>query len=536
MSRLFIGIDSNGIPALKITRDSADDPYSTPDSQRSKFSYNSNDAGNAAIGAVVTRETGTPGAEYGAPVVYPLSPNTGYLYMSPPGSNGTNYKKATIRVSGGVVGETLYSTRYFDNLRYGCPLLSDCTKNTSNGRYANIRTVAGLSIPGGGYVLTASTGSMPVSPQSAFVVPAGGGYHTLPDNASVTGAERLHWLNYEGGGYILRNVVSKLSRSAAQVLWNLPADNTPLEDAAKIPGTSGVKAITISPTQFKIARQGHNVDTATFDKLVFSADKRPGKVIAAGDVAIAGGTTHVVECGIALNDTVVVEQAMYSGSAISFPFPPSLYIDDTWNFEYKISGSKVVFYNDTATTYHIRYMIIAADDAPPTTGSNKVFRQIDVDGDTVFQILRPGSAEPPALADIVIDSRWPSIPILDEGYLDVLSVYNANPFAGYQSFTVNFANPGNLFPFIKMSVVRGGGASPPYIACSPVVRKRIGPFSPGSEFERLGGDTVYCTLNSNTQAVFHAFRGRIIESGETAFVDDTYPTVGIRYYIFGIPT
>lgn len=549
MARLFIGLDSNNVPALKITRDSADDPRTTPDSERNKFSYNSNDDALAEINEVVPPVTGTlDPAEWGNAKTYPFSPNAVRVYFSPPTTDEFDYERAAVRfIVGGVEasgGPVLYSTRYFETLPYACPVLSDAYRRTSNGRYLNVITTYAATLTGGGYVITTCSAILSPQPQSLTVINRTGSvgsaaFQVIPPYTSVTGdAMRCHTVG--GVGATLRDVIAETEASVGsydrfQVIWNLPADNTPLAAAAKITGTSGVKAISIKPDEFKIARQGHDVDTATFDELVFSAERRPAKIIAAGDVLITSSTSYEIECGITLNDTVVVEQAIYDTATIAFPFPPNLYIDNSWNFEYKIDGTKVVLYNDSAANYRVRYMVIAADDRPPTSGSNKVFRQIDVSGEKVFQILRPGASDPPNLSDIIIDSRWPSTPMLDEGYLDVLTAYNANPTGGYQTFTVNFDNPDDLFPFVKMSIVRGSGASSPYFACPPVVRKRVGSASTGPDFNRIGGDTTWCDLTSNTQAVFHAFRGRVIELGFSSFAQDNYPVVGIRYFIFGIP-
>lgn len=556
MSRLFIGIDSNGVPALKITRSSLDDPYSTPDSERSKFSYNSNDEDFADINEVVPLVSGSVGAGWSGYTEYPNSPNAVRVYYYPDGTDATTYEIAVVRgVVGGVEqmpGEALYSSRYFENLRYSCPLLSDFSKDEISGKYANVQTLRSQSVVDGGYVITVTTHTQPGGPQSVRITDAtshvGSSYFAVePANASVATGSKRTYLVYQSTGGVptiavaLRDVVAHVKgawggSNAIQAVWNLPGDNTAIDKAPKITGTSGVKAIKINPSEFKIARQGYSADTATYEKLSFSAERRPAKVIAAGDVAISANSTHTVECEIDLNDVVVVEQAMYVSTPVTFPFPYNLYIDDTWNFEYQVTGSTVVFYNDTNQTYRVRYLIIAADDAPRTSGSNKVFRQIDVSGEKVFQVLRPGAADPPSLADIIIDSRWPSIPILAEGYLDVQAAYLANPTAGYQTFTVNFLNPSGLFPFIKFAVLRETGVSGKYVACPPVVRKRVGPMSGGSDFSRLGGDTTYCTLPSNTQAVFHTFRGRIIELGSSQAVSDNHPTVGLRYYIFGIPS
>ncbi|TDH35731.1 hypothetical protein E2A64_10365 [Pseudohoeflea suaedae] len=541
MPEMFIGLDYEGVPCLKITRDSADNAATTPDSEREKFAYNSKDGALAEIVDITLPVSGASldPAEWSAPVTFNLNGGpVSRVYFSPPTSNEYTYERATERqvLSGTELsyGFTYYSTRYFDNLAYDCPMMSDVCRLTASGRYANVATWNSDF-----YIITSATlevGEVEVDNYTSRVgSPA---FQIFPANAVVaTGAMRCR-VPLFSHPMVIRDIASVTHGSIArqlpgdprydqsQVVWNLPGDDTPLAIADPITGTEGVPAISITPTEFKIARQGHDVDTATFEQLVFAASRRPAKIIAAGDVSVPAHSTYDIECGVTLNDTIAVEQAVYK-STITFPFPYNLHIDDAWNFEYTISGSTVTLYNDTGSNFRVRYMVLATDAERPTTGTNDVLRKINIDGEDVFQILRPGAGPTPNLADIVIDSRWPSIPILKEGFIDV--------DIGDEEYNVTFDNPRGLFPFVKFTVYCDG-PSGMYFARSPIVRKRIN--NTGSDFARLGGDTTYCTLRSSTQIRFYTFRGRIIEyrPGSGTIKNDPYPVVGLRYYVFGIPT
>lgn len=543
MPMLFDGIDYEGVPCLKITKDSADDPATTPDSEREKFAYNSKDGALAEIADIASPDVDvSDAAEWGN---VKTSVYDSYLqvkvYFSPPTSDEHTYERAAVRdVRGGVEspdGELFYSTRYFDNLVYNCPLVSDVCRLRNTGRFISVFTLRYdfFIITSASFEYADAKQSVRVDVTTSYVgTPA---LDTFPKAASVSGGMRTK--THYGTPLIALRDIAASTRSGGvtadaipgrpydqfQVAWNLPGDNTPLAIAPDIPGTSGVDAVVISPTEFKVARPGYDVDTATFDELVFSAERRPAKIIAAGDVLVPAGTTYEIECGIDLPDTIAVEQATYN-AGITFPFPYNLYIDDSWNFEYEISGTKVILHNDKGINYRVRYMVLASDAEGKTTGTNDVFRKIEIGGEQVLQILRPGASATPSLADIIIDSRWPSIPILKEGYIDV--------GVGDLTHTINFDNPRNLFPFVKFSVVRAGPGGM-NLAVPPIIRKRIN--NPGSDYERLGGDTTYCDLLSNTQIRFSTFRGRRIEfrpgSGTTTY--DAYPVIGIRYYILGIP-
>lgn len=78
-------------------------------------------------------------------------------------------------------------------------------------------------------------------------------------------------------------------------------------------------------------------------------------------------------------------------------------------------------------------MLYLEDNSAPTSGSYKVWRQFNDGTQDVVQFLRPGAANPPSWADIIIDTRWPAVQILAEGYFTVNSgndVITDVPFDG----------------------------------------------------------------------------------------------------------
>jgi|GEM_PF-3414435 len=186
-----------------------------------------------------------------------------------------------------------------------------------------------------------------------------------------------------------------------------------------------------------------------------------------------------------------------------------------------------------------RFIIYANSTEAPTSGDNDVLRQFNDGSQDVFQILRPGAADPPNFSDIVIDSRWPCIQILAEGYIPVGT--------GELTHTINFDGTG-CFPMVKYMTVHGAGSGGNPVASwtkrvRPPVMNVCANFKSGW-FGNVGGDATYCALTAN-QAVFHTFRGNPIErwyadaeawdKNQVSVSYDTNPILGIRYYILGIP-
>lgn len=175
--------------------------------------------------------------------------------------------------------------------------------------------------------------------------------------------------------------------------------------------------------------------------------------------------------------------------------------------------------------------IIAANPIAPSSGSNKVLRQTTIDGVEVVQFLRPGSGLVPKFADIVIDSRWPAVQLLAEGYFAVGT--------GALTQVINVSNASGMFLMVKYMTVHGAGATQ-HGSFSSAVRMpyvktlvRTGSQAGDSTFARIIG----------TQVTFFTFRGNpgdvYLDANASGHPEVTeavqVPVTGIRYYIFGIP-
>lgn len=507
MVRTMIGIDSTGAACIKIMKSDADDPRTTPDSQRWKFLYNSKLGIQASLCDIWVVNTFQAGS---GPTYYP------------PGSNSATFTYMSVTTAQG----TLWGFRNtaFPTLRYNVPLFDVKAKKGGGSNRYNQQMVAWTD--------------------SGEYYNGQGGFYAVGNYAQIGWAENMvlnnNLGNFSYGTAIVVtpndtiDVFNKFrSRDKRLNVWNLPGNNVAPDDAPVL-APNGTKTIKISSTELKIAKPGYNVDIATVQQMAFDASKLPVKVIAAGDIALPAGVSYY-ETGIPLPDTVALDVHFYDSATIMYPSNPQ-----TLDFgaEYWFDGSRIGF--EASKAMRARFMLYMEDTSGPTGGSNKVLRQFD-DGGRVVQFLRPGSANPPGWRDIVIDTRWPQVQILAQGYFNVSAgndVITDIPFDGT-----------GMFPMVKYlthhGAGNGGSLGQNNLPMSWSALWRL-PFVKRLKYiynfnQSHAGESTYCELTANN-ARFRTFAGNVgdyynrSDSPGTWRTSGAYAPIGIRYYVFGIPT
>lgn len=489
----MVGNDSNGVAALKITKSDADNPATTPDSQRHKFLFSSNQQLFPAITDIITGEFRTTG---------------GAWQYEPSGASHAASLKAFLSADFG--GGYFYHLSQFakgnyPHWRYSCPLAIWKYKDTS-GRIINniVRDYPrGVNNVGG----------------RKFAGNVGDGSSGLATSTYVQGQQNDYSFTLWKGAEPNQNVDYY---EESIVVFDLPGDHSaPIE---AIPKSGNVKAIVIDDDTFEIAKPGYDVDSAGVAELAFSANRIFGGTIAAGDILVPANTTVYHDLGISVDASVVADVQFYENtSEYYYPASPAANI---FGGRYYVSGSNLVIEN-LGVQCRARFMVHAKDGLPSTTGSNVPFNQFtDANGKEVVQLLRPGSAQPPNFADIYFDSRWPSIQVLAHG-----SIFPGN---GNQQHVVNFENTGFL-PFVAMSVIRGTGsqlkAHPPIVCVLRIDGTHAG-CSTYAKINAAGNQVTIYTHVGNKADVWYA-----INQGIPYLVDrdEDNPVQSIKYYIFGIP-
>lgn len=499
----MIGVDSTGAGCIKIMKNSADDPRTTPDAERWKFLYNSKLGIQANLCDIWVVNTFDSGVTY-----------------YPPGSGTANFTHMSLIVAQG----TLWGFRNsaFPTLRYNVPLFDVKVKKGGGSNRYNQQMVAWND--------------------SGLYYRGQGGFYVVGNYAQLGWMENMVLNNNLGTfAYGTPIIVTPndggdafnrfRSRDKRLNVWNLPGNNVAPDDAP-ILAPNGTKTIKISSSELRIAKPGYSVDTATVQQMSFDANRLPVKVIAAGDILLPAGVSYY-ETGMPLPDTVALDVHFYDSATVCYPSNPQ---DLDFGAEYWFDGSLIGF--DATKPMRARFMLYLEDTSPPTGGSNKVLRQF-TDGGQVVQLLRPGSADPPGWADIVIDSRWPQVQILAQGYFNVPGgngVITDIPFDGT-----------GMFPMVKYLTHHGAGDGSSLGQSNlpmswtalwrlPFV-KRLKYFYSG---QAHAGESTYCELTSNN-ARFLTFAGNVGDyynrgdSPGTWRTSGAYAPIGIRYYIFGIP-
>lgn len=483
MTRTLIGIDATGTPCVKIMKGNHD-PVTTPDAEIGKFYFNSKWANQVVVNEVLQQN-------------FVQGPASGLYDYFPAGSNQNNWTFYRYRYT--YENYFAYKNAHFPGLRYDMPLHEFKLKKDSNGRFIqNVvqNDIWGNANGGGQY----------------------GGYY------ATSGVFEYGWRNtnfFDGYGVDTDLVFNSGGYSGPDenchkrlVVWNLPGNADPLDGPTGDPDGTSKLAIKIDQNTLKVAKPGYGINAAA-PYMAFSSTIRPAKVITADDIALPASSNTVYETGIDLPEETVLDVSFYKGSTIYYPADPAQL---ELGAPYTIDGSKIRFFNDNGAC-RARFIVIADDDRPPSNGNYKVLRQFQDGGENHVQFLRPGASANPRFKDIVIDSRWPALRIIKEGYIDVGS--------GEHTYTRTFDSDG-MFPFVKYMTVHNNRVRQPFVKWLRIENE-------------CAGDSTYATYDSDS-VTFHTFVGRPIRTyyADEGSNDETInysnnPIIGIRYYVFGIP-
>lgn len=499
MTATLIGADYDGVQCVKIVKGNLN-PVTEPDGNVGSFLFNSKWAADIKV-------------QYAE-----KTPYAGGLVYTPSGSNVSTYQKVTYVGIGNQMNVAIKNS-YFPDLPYQLPLYDLKIKRVADNKWIEVNRVRYQGEEDN------------LGREAAY-------WNTLDSGNSIW------WLNYThpfaqighvGNGIVFTGSVPGTDSTPFEktvVVWRLPGNNVPILDGAPLPPVVGQDSIRISDTGFRVAKPGYDVDTATATQLAFDSANRPASIIAGADISLPIGTTEY-ELNVAVPNSTVLDLYLYdSGGSVIFPMSPE---NGALVAEYWFSGTKL-FISNAVRACRARFIVLAFDGAPPTSGPNDVLRQFSSGGQNVMQILKPGAANNPSFSDIILDSRWPALQILKEGYLPVAAVANRNPQVSNAgvSQTVTFPNAGGVFPIVKYMTVHNDASQG--LCVRPPQTRVIENYNNSTVYQ--SGYSTYCVLGSN-QATFWTFNGNPYLERWTSSWQYDYPPdpiVGIRYYILGIPS
>lgn len=534
-----------GVGAVfKMMVDEADDPWTTPNSDWQKFIFNSEQATKMTY-VYDIRE-----------ISYSLtkwprggSDHSDAIYFDPPGTNdSTALEKiwtarddsstgpnGTDGMQAHVVFPEKLGFSYTPIVEVRDQTIADSRFVAANAMYTQNSSLSGAQA---GYVqgrvsylswfrdstTLFSWGSYPINRRTFSLY----GYYANQEETNLTS---------------MRRVLGESQRSLFSVL-ELPAGNEPIPSYAGTP-VAGQQVLRISTSQVRMAYPGHDVDESGHDAFIFSESRIPAKVIGSGQTWVNTGANVKIFTKRPTTIGTYVDFIVKRPSEAQFHHPPYLPASTTTSnrlyINYVIEADGIRFYNTGDQQADIRYIVFADDNSPNTTGGSRVMRQANDGVEDYFQLKVPGSSDiAPNLNDIILDSRYPCIPIVDEGWIAAGDFSEAGDgFLGLYKKTVNFTNDG-FMPFVKyMCTWSNGGIRAPYNRILRVFNTT----RPGGAFwnNKPSGVSTNCRIFDNKLEFFHS------SGNPNRLQIDNQPTgteanpiygetlVGIRWYLFAIP-
>ncbi len=514
--RLFYGYKPGVGGVVKVMKNSGDDPLTTPNTEYSKFLFNS--------------ETGKIGYIKGFDVEqFNWSYNDQYANFYLPSGTGPESCDKAYAAYGSLQNVYLFPRRKF-------------------GRSYPLVTETRLQVP-----LGARNAGPRVSWVSDDTAPNGAkvgrnvGYPTyeMRNERRIGITEGIMDYITLAEAAMIRTSRNAASRKITMITYDLPADEAPIP--AGNPAGAGTRNFVVNPTTVKIAKGGASVDSGDPDDMIIDSDIVPLKIAKAGrEVLAAGQYVDVFPSGPALTTETYVDYMVWpTGGVTAVPqhIPQLSLTDQNYNFEYEIHANKVRLVNNGDRSLTVTY-VITRDDGATTTGGGKVMETLP---DGHVRIKRPGSSDTnPTDADVLLDTRLAYMPIIADGYLAASDFNEAASGIAYgdRAKTITFSNDG-FIPFLKYYVKRRDRNGNFYAWTSPktmVLRSEV--YDPDGWAGRQASDGTVAVLSNNSvkfhMALGHPHRLEVSTGGSLYTASPVFSNydkpMGIRYFVFAIPT
>jgi hypothetical protein len=514
MTRVFFGKKS-GSPVMKIMRNDADSPLTTPNTAYGKFAFNS--------------ETGAYGY-----ITEVTNIDVAWSEIPFPGSTGTLIKYFPTGVSA-TSPIQIYSQR--GNALYITIMLNENYSGYEDLKKA-IKFFRVFQMPAG-IAPGANAAQRKINADNSQAWARILDFERSGLNGSNVYWETEYWIREEiiwKYSYTTAPSASDLAFRVQLFVTDMPGNNV-----AYLPTTTpvaGQKILKFSKTTARLARPGYDVDVHASDKMIFAEDRVPMKIAGTGFISnlAAGATTTLPVTSLPVSKSALVI-GMWNRVGQVLVYPPMSAVEtDVDAIQYRfveVSGvTRVQIKNGSLNAVDLRYAIMTDDAEPVTSGSSQVIEQ----GANYVRIIRPGAGASPSSRDVLIDSRSVAMPLVAQGWIGVAGFQASdNTILGTHMVTINHANDGSWKPYVMM--------------CSEMTHLTDGtkrynlPLMHWAKWlnpDGATGDTVCATL-TDTQTKIYFYKGDpdvgigISRLASGAYTSILYNTTGIRYYIFALP-
>ena len=215
--------------------------------------------------------------------------------------------------------------------------------------------------------------------------------------------------------------------------WDLPANSAPIVTPIATP-VPGQKMLRLRPDVAILTRRGFSVDNASGRQCIFSSNRLPGMCIMMGETGLIAANSSLYvprTTDFPLHETMFVDPIV-ALDGLPFTIPA---VDRTSNktgrqlrVYYKIDANGINFSVEGDYAVRIRFMVYATSTQPLTSGGSRVLRKLPSGH---IQIKRPGSSDSnPSGNDILVDTRFPSVRVMAEGWIPIENFSPANVVDG----------------------------------------------------------------------------------------------------------
>lgn len=531
MKELRFGLKAGIGPVLKIMKSDTDNPFTTPNTDFGKFIFNSE---IQKVGYIDNIFEWAPD--------FSTFPSSGGTTTSPKRyfyPVGSNWSTASAYIESYVEsGHSIQNWYFFENF-FGLPFFPLVEVRTPIAPDYDTFTGPNVDTTAGQVSSIGTTKSFAGFQSLAYHIPVWDGSSWHKDKGP---AIRLSFNTAGIQKYLL-------------TVYDLPM----FEDA--IPSYAGTLASGQEPIRIdkasggiaRIALPGRTVADADPRHYILHENRIPAKIMKAGEITVNSGATGTIVCPLPLTKYTYMDFMAKKTSETYFFHPPyiqNMSESQSLTFTYEVSGSTITINNTSGYNIVIRYAVFADSEQATTTGGKNILWKGNDGSQDFIQIKRPGSHDTAYnLNDIMIDTRLTYFPILAEGFLNYPDDFPLTPegtYYGDRKATITYANPAGFKPFPKLGVIFGGTPSvesssfewqyaPKAFWCDHAVFINSGSLSGyargGSSWSKSrDADNAIDVYMCNRTMLRNISGGNYVDHGPLS------PVIGMRYYIFGIPT
>lgn len=539
MTRWFMGSKGGSHPMLRVMKDDADDPVTTPSTDWQKFIFDSTrahkigyipDIFDTSYDIVRYPNSGPSGgvATYYEPVGSSEGSAREKVWTYRAGNPSSTINAAQSRVifpeKLGLSFEPLMelrSQRRSDGRATGCSSGYYRYRSRYGGEFGNVRGF-------GAYTSTYANGGRlwvtPVDVSRRFYSPYG------LQGTDVNGVPLINYSMSTGSSHF------RLTTA-----FELPSGDQPMPTYASTP-VPGQRVLRFSPEGVGMAYPGHDVNEPGYEAHIFNGSRVPAKVIGTGEIWVGSGANVKVFTKRSTTQSTYLDFMLRRSDQAQFSHPPIIATGtaqtDKLEMEYAIEADGVRIFNIGTMAFYCRYIVFADDNSAPTSGGLKVFNKGNDGAQDFIQLKLPGSSDTnPGLNETILDLRLPFVPIVDEGWIPASAFTESGHLSyGIRRKTIYFTNNG-FIPFVKYLVSWGNG-----VISHPVTNIiRTWDLGFPNYDKTIGGDSTSCVI-FNDRLDFYNSSGNPVRidvdegvTGPKANPEYGPGISGIRWYLFAIP-